>query len=498
MGMRVDQGNQRLEIKDVTAGREKTRGIAIDLERPGVFRRRMETKPLEVPELASGPSAAYPILRELGWHIEKRVACEIDSETRIVAQGVNPTNTPTKCHDILELAKMDLRGEYDLVLSATPCKGFSGINNKAKGMNGKDGELIRAAAKIIEKVRARNPQVKILMENVVLNENLRDQQEEMNELIGITFKGIKASDQGASQQRERMVATNITDIDMLEKKDAIDPNLLLGRMAEAKHRMTPCLMAAGSATKATVRVRDAPGMRFRDANNDEKDALQGYPVGSSEGFRGDIAEMTRTKVIGNIWNYHQMSAIFRKMRVKQNEGQVSIHMAGIEELQDLSQEERELLKMSSKDRIKLFKKRMEGYKLPELHVTLKEQETFPYQVPKHVRINTPAARKPAALAELKLRMKRGHLKLVKYEQKQWVASMFCKGKDRINPETMLEAIRLLTDFRNLNAAIDWPKHWNELCPTIAGVAESIPRSATHFASEDVSDAYEGARVAEDC
>ena len=106
----------------------------------------------------------------------------------------------------------------------------------------------------------------------------------MNALIGITFKGIEASEQGASQQRECMVATNITDIDLLEKKDAIDPNLLLGRMSEAKHRMTPCLMAAGSATKATVRVSDAPGMRFRDANNDEKDALQGYPVDSSEGL----------------------------------------------------------------------------------------------------------------------------------------------------------------------------------------------------------------------
>ena len=78
----------------------------------------------------------------------------------------------------------------------------------------------------------------------------------MNVLIGITLKGIKASEQGASQQRGRMVATNITDIDLLEKKDAIDPNLLLGRMEEAKHRMTPCLMAADSATKATVRVRD--------------------------------------------------------------------------------------------------------------------------------------------------------------------------------------------------------------------------------------------------
>ena len=96
---------------------------------------------------------------------------------RIVAQGVDPTDTPTKRHDILELAEMDLRGEYGLALSTTPCKGIGGINRKARGMNGKDGELIRAAAKIIEMVIARNPQVKILMENVVLNETFKYQQE---------------------------------------------------------------------------------------------------------------------------------------------------------------------------------------------------------------------------------------------------------------------------------------------------------------------------------
>ena len=94
--MRVDQGNQRLEIKDVKAGRGRTRGIAIDLERPGVFGRRMETKPLNVLDLASGLSAAYLILKDLGWNIGKWVACEIDSETRLVAQGANPANTSAK------------------------------------------------------------------------------------------------------------------------------------------------------------------------------------------------------------------------------------------------------------------------------------------------------------------------------------------------------------------------------------------------------------------
>ena len=90
-----------------------------------------------------------------------------------------------------------------------------------------------------------------------------------------------------------------------------------------------------------------------------------------EGFRDDTAAVTRTKIIGSIWNYHQMSAIFRKMRMKQNEGQASIHMAEIEELQGLSQEEKELLSMSSRDRVELFKKGTERYTLSELCVTLR-------------------------------------------------------------------------------------------------------------------------------
>ena len=48
------------------------------------------------------------------------------------------------------------------------------------------------------------------------------------------------------------------------------------------------------------------------------------------------------------------------------------------------------------------------------------------------------------------------MQLVKRERERWIASMFCKGKDRINPDTGLEAIRLLTDFRRLNAAITCP------------------------------------------
>ena len=74
--------------------------------------------------------------------------------------------------------------------------------------------------------------------------------------------------------------------------------------------------------------------------------------------------------------------------------------------------------------------------------------------------------------------------------------MFCKGKNRINPETKLEAIRLLTDFRKLNSASNWPKQWNEYCPTINGIKNSMPANAKWFATEDISDAYEGAVTAD--
>ena len=75
--------------------------------------------------------------------------------------------------------------------------------------------------------------------------------------------------------------------------------------------------------------------------------------------------------------------------------------------------------------------------------------------------------------------------------------MFCKGKTRTNPETKLEATRLLTDFRKLNSASDWPKQWNEYCPTIEGIKTAIPNNAKWFASEDISDTYEGAQVTDD-
>ena len=166
-------------------------------------------------------------------------------------------------------------------------------------------------------------------------------------------------------------------------------------------------------------------------------------------------------------------------------------------LEDIPKEETKWHMMSDEEQLEALKEKMRKFKMKDLSVTRSDEQTIPYQVPKHARIKAFEHRRAAAIAGLRLRMERGHLKLVRYESNQWIANMFCKGKGRENPETGLEAIRLLTDFRKINAAIAWPKWWTEECPTIDRVKQSIPKTANYFASEDISDAYESARTSDD-
>ena len=193
-----------------------------------------------------------------------------------------------------------------------------------------------------------------------------------------------------------------------------------------------------------------------------------------------------------------MCGIFRKLRLPEHEKKASVHRVQTAGIQGISKLERSLLEMGDEEQYEWLMKKKGDYELPMLHVTLADEQTIPYQVPKNNRMHTQAAKKPAAMAEIKLRMRRGHIQLVKHEREQWIANMFCKGKDRINPDTGLEAIRLLTDFRRLNAAITWPVQWNEECPTIEGIRQAIPHGSKWFASEDLSDAYESATVHPSC
>ena len=89
-----------------------------------------------------------------------------------------------------------------------------------------------------------------------------------------------------------------------------------------------------------------------------------------------------------------MCGVFRHFTLDEKQAQ-SFHTE-VDELQGFNEREKQLLRMSDKEQLKHLMMKMEGYKLPELKVILKDEQTAPYQVQRHQRMHTPAARKEAA------------------------------------------------------------------------------------------------------
>ena len=88
-------------------------------------------------------------------------------------------------------------------------------------MDGEDGDLLKAAAGIIDQAMENNPQAKFLVENVALHRRFAHQAEEQDNLfkhLDAKFKLMKASDNGASQIRSRRIATNIVEVEKIERK----------------------------------------------------------------------------------------------------------------------------------------------------------------------------------------------------------------------------------------------------------------------------------------
>lgn len=116
------------------------------------------------------------------------MACESDAKTGAIAKRIVPMIEFTT-HDLRELRKENINSEFDLLLSATPCKGFSGINDRAEGLDGEDGELMRAAAEIVKKAKEINPKAKTLIENVKVNTQIEHQIEEIDGLFDSPSQG---------------------------------------------------------------------------------------------------------------------------------------------------------------------------------------------------------------------------------------------------------------------------------------------------------------------
>jgi hypothetical protein len=310
---------------------------------------------------------------------------------------------------------------------------------------------------------------------------------------------MNAKDLGAPQSRPRRVATNIAKADEVERKEPVDPNVLLEVLGvSVDARVTPCVVAAGSNTHTQVRVRDGESGCNRPASLDEMEALMGYPVGLSNAWgRVEMTYEQRASAIGNQIHYEQVRAVMAEMDPEAGVEERGATVMSVGSPGGETPTEAWSRGVADEELESWMKGKLEGYELPRLHLRVREDESVPYQVPVKARYQTPTKLREATLHALRKKLDAGWLKLVPYDPEAWISMMFVKAKGRVDPETLLEAVRFLTDLRAVNAALDWPAHWMDKCPSIEGVRMGVPWWAEWFAEEDVSDAYEGMRLAED-
>ncbi len=99
-------------------------------------------------------------------------------------------------------------------------------------------------------------------------------------------------------------------------------------------------------------------------------------------------------------------------------------------------------------------------------------------------------------AAIKQKLSDRTMRLVKYGPEQWISQMFAKAKGRLDSTTKLEAVRLLTDLRALNAALEYAAHWNLEMPTLSNLRYDMPAWAKFFGQGDISNAFESMWLAE--
>lgn len=156
--------------------------------------------------LFDGISTGLLALKYAGIEVEAYYSSEIDES----AIKISEKNWP----DIIRLGdvtKIDIDAlpKIDLVIGGSPCQGFS---RNGKGLNFSDprSELFFVFADVLQKVKVKNPNVKFLLENVIMKKEWKDV---ISDTLGVQPIEINSKLLSA-QSRPRQYWTNIEGIEL--------------------------------------------------------------------------------------------------------------------------------------------------------------------------------------------------------------------------------------------------------------------------------------------
>lgn len=161
---------------------------------------------MNVLSLFDGISTGRLALQKAGIKVDAYYASEINEN----AIKISEKNWPDiiRLGDVTKL-DVDALPQIDLIIGGSPCQGFS-RNGNCLNFEDPRSKLFFYFAEILEKVRAKNPGVKFLLENVIMKKEWRDV---ISNTLGVQPVEIN-SGLVSAQNRPRQYWTNIEGVEL--------------------------------------------------------------------------------------------------------------------------------------------------------------------------------------------------------------------------------------------------------------------------------------------
>lgn len=160
---------------------------------------------MNVLSLFDGISTGRLALQKAGIKVDTYYASEIDEN----AIKISEKNWPDiiRLGDVTKL-DVDTLPRIDLIIGGSPCQGFS-RNGNCLNFEDPRSKLFFCFAEVLEKIRAKNPGVKFLLENVIMKKEWRDV---ISNTLGVQPVEIN-SGLVSAQNRPRQYWTNIEGVE---------------------------------------------------------------------------------------------------------------------------------------------------------------------------------------------------------------------------------------------------------------------------------------------
>ena len=132
--------------------------------------RRLQCRPLTVFASCSGPSFIYCQLVNLGFHIDKWYASEIDPTCILIAEKLIPAHVYVNLGNIFSCApKLDLHVVHvDLHISTAPCQGWSRLATNPLGFDDSRAKAFIESHTIHERLAFTNHDIQYLVEKYAI------------------------------------------------------------------------------------------------------------------------------------------------------------------------------------------------------------------------------------------------------------------------------------------------------------------------------------------